>query len=280
MSLHKILSDIYTLEPFPRAAMQLVEIVADEKRALSEVAGIVMQDPNLTANVLRLANSASYGLKQQVASIDRAVSLLGGQIILEIALISMTAATFKNAQTGYGLLKGEPWRHAMTSAVFAREIAKRYGLKSADVVFTAGLIKDIGKVILDRYMSGAAARIDELIYEKGWPFFEAEKKVLGVDHAELGALAFEKWGFPEKLILIVRNHHLQKTPVVAPRETCAVFLGDTVCSMMGVGTGKDGLNYPFGDEHLLRYFDLQSFDSLVASLYLHLDSIKDLLTTA
>ena len=203
--------------------------------------------------------------------------LLGGQMILEIALFSMTAKTFQAPQKGYALHSGELWRHAMISAVFARELAKQHELKKVDTVFTAALIKDIGKVILNRYLVDAAEEIDALVEEQNLPFFEAEKTVLGIDHAELGALAFERWGLPENLVLIVRNHHLQKTPVVAPRETCIIHLADTICSMFGFGAGKDGLHYPFNEEILTRYFDLKDFQSIVARLFSHMGKLQDLM---
>lgn len=277
MSLHDIIHDIDTLEPFPQTAMQLISLVGDESRALAEVVDIVRTDANLASNVLRLANSAYFGLKRQVDSLDRAVMLLGGQMILEIALFSNTSRAFQAPQEGYALRAGELWRHAMVSAIFARDLAKQNGLNKVDAVFTAALIKDIGKVLLNRFMADAALEIDDLVEKGHMPFFEAEKKVLGIDHAELGALAFEKWGLPEKLVLMVRNHHLQKAPVVAPRETCIIYLADTICSMLGFGAGKDGLRYPFSDELLVRYFGIQDFQGMVTRLFLRLGNLQDLM---
>lgn len=277
MNARQIIADIDTLAPFPKTAYRLVELVADDSRSLAEIADVIKTDANLVTNVLRLANSAYFGLRQEVASIDRAVTLIGGQRILEIALLSMAAPVFEAPQAGYGLGEGELWKHAIVSATFAREIAKQNNLKSADLIYTAGLIKDIGKVILNRYMVKAAKAIDLLVYEHHFPFFRAERKVLGIDHAELSALAFEKWHFPERLVYIVRNHHIQKIPVVAPRETCTVFLGDTISSMLGVGAGKDGLIYPFNEDVLSRYFDLSNLDNLIFSLYPQISGITDLI---
>jgi putative nucleotidyltransferase with HDIG domain len=277
MNARRIISQIDNLAPFSETIHQLIALASDDSKSLAEIAGVIKTDANLVTNVLKLANSAYYGLKHEVDTIDRAVTLLGSQRILEIALLSMTAPAFQAPQKGYGLQKGELWKHSMVSAGYAREIAKQYDLKSADLIFTAGLIKDIGKVILNRYMTDAAEEIDELVNQQKVPFFEAEQKVLGISHAELSAIAFEKWNFPDKLVHIVRNHHLQSAPVVAPRETCTVFLGDTIASMLGIGTGKDGLNYPFSEEILSRYFDFRNLDTLVFSLYTGMGSIADLM---
>jgi putative nucleotidyltransferase with HDIG domain len=277
MNPNEIIADINTLTPFPETTYQLAALVSDDSRSLSEIIDVIKTDANLVTNVLRLANSAYYGLRQEVQSIDRAVAVLGGQRILEMALLATTASTFEAPQEGYALKKGELWRHSIISATFARKIAVQNGLKSADLIYTAALIKDIGKVILNRYMGRTAKAIDLLANQHHFAFYTAEKKVLGIDHAELGAIAFEKWNFPEKLVFIVRNHHLQKTPVVAPRETCAVFLGDNLASMLGIGTGKDGLIYPFQEELLSRYFDLQSPDRLVFSLFSEVKEISNLI---
>lgn len=277
MNVHEIISNIDSLAPFEETTYQLVELVTDDSRGLSDIAEVIKSDANLVSNVLRLANSAYYGLRQEVDSIDRATTLLGGQRVLEIALLSMAAPVFNDSQEGYGLGRGELWRHSIVSATFSREIAKQNGLNNVDLVFTAALIKDIGKVILDRYMQQAAKAIDLLVYEHNFPFLKAEKKVLGIDHAQLSAVAFEKWHLPEKLVAIVRNHHIQKTPVVAPRETCTVFLGDTIASMLGIGAGKDGLNYPFNEEVISRYFSLDGLDNLIYSLYSKLNGISGLM---
>ena len=277
MSLEEIIHEIGLLEPFSQTALQLVELVGDESRALAEVADVVKSDANLASNVLRLANSAYFGRQQQVDAIDRAVMLLGGRLVFEIALFSMTAGFFQQAQDGYALEAGELWRHSVTSAVFARELARQYGLAHVEVVFTAALIKDIGKVILNRFMAAADRQIDVLVEQQKMPFFEAEKMILGVDHAELGALALKQWGLPGNLVALVRNHHLQKPPVVAPRETCVIFLADSICSMLGLGTGKDGLHYPFREELLLRYFDVQDFQGLVSRMFTRLEKIETLL---
>lgn len=277
MNVNEIVSNIDSLAPFKETTYQLVELVTDDSRALSEIAAVIKTDANLVSNVLRLANSAYFGLRQEVASIDRAVALMGGQRVLEIALLSMAAPVFQGTQEGYNLKKGELWRHSIVSATFSREIAQKNGLNNADLIFTAALIKDIGKVILNRYMDQVAKAIDLLVYEHDIPFLIAEKKVLGIDHAQLSAMAFEKWNLPEKLVSIVRNHHIQKTPVVAPRETCTVFLGDIITSMLGIGTGKDGLNYIFNEDVLSRYFGLDGLDELIFSLFHELDGITDLM---
>jgi putative nucleotidyltransferase with HDIG domain len=276
MTIHEIINLIEMLEPFPQTAMQLIEIAADESRAIAEVCDLVKTDANLASNVLRLANSAYFGLKQEVDSLDRAVTLLGAQFILEIALFSMTASTFKDAQDGYALEAGELWRHSIISAIFARELAKEQNLKSVETIFTAALIKDIGKVILNRFILDAAMQIDDLVDQRNFSFSEAEKMILGIDHAELGALAFEKWHFPESLVLIVRNHHLQKAPAAVPRETCVVYLADTICSMLGFGAGRDGLNYPFNEDVLRRYFDIQNFEKTVTKLFGTIGDIEGL----
>lgn len=277
MNLQTIIGGIGALAPFPRTAMRIIDLAGDESRSTAEIADLVKTDANLAGNMLRLANSTYFGLKQKVDSIDRAVTLLGSRFLLEMALFSMTTEMFGAPQAGYALKAGELRRHAMVSAIFARELAKQYGLDKIETVFTAALIKDIGKTILNQHLVEASGEIDALIENQKVPFFEAEKAVLGIDHAELGAMALEQWDLPENLVIMVRNHHLQKDPVVAPREVCVIYLADTICSMFGFGAGKDGLHYPFSDDILLRYFDIQDLHGIMARLLVHVVKIDDLM---
>ncbi|MCP4747507.1 MAG: HDOD domain-containing protein [Desulfobacteraceae bacterium] len=280
MSVQKIIDEIESMAPFSQSSLQIIEMMSCPESGSSKVARVVKKDANLAANVLRLANSSFFGLKQKVDSIDHAVTIIGSKRVLEIALYSMTSAALKKPQLGYALKGGELWRHTVIGAAFAREIAIEQNLDNAEVVFTAALIKDLGKVILSRHLAEAEKEIDQLVFEKKMPFCEAEKKILGIDHAELAAIAFERWSFPENLIHVVRNHHLQKEPVIAPKETCIVFLGDVICSILGIGSGKDGLAYRFSDDILLRYFDIHNFHNLVSSLFSRisqLDQLADLL---
>ena len=167
-----------------------------------------------------------------------------------VDLVSMIggAENLRQAQSGYDLDEGELWRYSVSSALIARELAEKKGSKNNHLIFTAALLKDIGKVILNQYVAEASEKITNLVSEHGYSFTAAEKEVIGIDHAELGGMVAEKWKFSPKMEEIIRNHHLSEESSRSDFETCIVFLADTICMMMGIGGGSDGLAYKFHRE--------------------------------
>jgi putative nucleotidyltransferase with HDIG domain len=113
------------------------------------------------------------------------------------------------------------------------------------LVFTAALVKDIGKLLLGRFVAFSFEKINILVQSHGYSFNEAEKEIIGMSHEELGALIAEKWRFSEKLIYIIEHHHLSNVAARNDMETSLVYLADIVCMMMGMSTGVDGLAYRF-----------------------------------
>jgi HD-like signal output (HDOD) protein len=120
------------------------------------------------------------------------------------------------------------------------------------LVFTAALVKDMGKLILGRYVAFALEKINILVDSRGYSFNEAEKEVIGMNHEELGALMAKKWRFGEKLAYIIQNHHLSDESARGDTETALVYLADIVCMMMGMNSGVDGLAYRFYGDVLKR----------------------------
>ena len=133
----------------------------------------------------------------------------------------------------------------MASALIAQEIAGKCHFKNSSFVFTCALLKDLGKIILNDYVKDAAGEIMSGVRERGMTFLEAEKGVLGVDHAEIGARIGEKWGFSPLMVQVIRNHHIPKVNASEDLALPIVYLSDSICMMMGIGGGLDGLAYRY-----------------------------------
>lgn len=114
------------------------------------------------------------------------------------------------------------------------------------------MLKDIGKLILGRFVGPSLEKICILVILKGYSFNEAEKAIIGVNHEELGGILAEKWNFSEQLVYIIRNHHLSDESARDDVETCLVYLADLICMMMRIGAGVDGLAYKFHSDVLKR----------------------------
>lgn len=242
-----LIKEIDSLEPIPAVVNQIMNVLEKPQSSMSDIAEIIMFDPMLTANILKVANSAYFSLPRPIDSIQDAITVIGLDQIISIVLLNSASGNFKNKQVGYGLNEGELWKCAVSSAIIAKELALKKVPKSQHVIFTAALIKDIGKVVLDRFVEDSFGKIQKLVSEKGFSFREAEKKVIGIDHAELGGYIAKQWEFSPFMINIIKNHHIANHEQV-DLETSIVYLADNVCMMMGIGVGEDGLAYRFHEE--------------------------------
>ena len=253
IDLNDIVEQIDLLTPIPAIATQILAKSDDPDSSMSEIADLIVDDPALTANLLKICNSAYFGLPRKVESVKDAVTWIGLDQIVELVLTSSVSENFNKGLTGYGLGEGELWRHAVTSAHVAKFLANRYGFsQNKHLIYTAALLKDIGKLILGRFVAFSAERINILVHSQGYSFNDAEKNIIGMNHEELGALVGEKWSFSKQLIYIIRHHHLADESARQDCATSLVYLSDIVCMLMGICTGTDGLSYRFYSEVLRR----------------------------
>jgi putative nucleotidyltransferase with HDIG domain len=248
-----IISGIDTLTPIPPVAAQIMALAEDENSSMFDIADLIIHDPSITASLLKICNSAYFGLSRQIESVRDAITLLGLDQIVELVLLNGTAQNFRDEPDGYGLGEGELWHHAVLSAHVAKVLAKNHGLENKKhLIFTAALLKDIGKIIMGRFVAFSYEKINILVHSKGYSFNEAEKEIIGMNHEELGAEIGKKWRFGDKLIYIIRNHHMTDETCRNDPETALVYLADIVCMMIGFGTSVDGLAYRFYSDVLNR----------------------------
>ncbi len=247
-SLQTLMKEIQNLKPIPAVVNQLLAVVETQGSSMEDIANVIQYDPVITASILKACNSAFFGLKVPAESIKDAVNMLGIDQVIELALIKSGAEALSGSQEGYGLTEGDMWRYSVSSAVIAKQVAEKLSLKNKSTLFTSALIKDIGKIILEKHVSNSSQEITNLVKNKNHSFQEAEKKVLGIDHAELGAMIAKMWKFSPKMIKIIRHHHLTDKAMLKDKEIAAVYLADCICMMMGNGVGSDGLSYRFKDQ--------------------------------
>lgn len=173
--------------------------------------------------------------------------------LLEIILSLESVKLYGKACNGYDLDQGELWRHSVACALLSKIIAKRLNRQASPVHFTAALLHDIGKMVLSKFVKDYFEEIRSLTQKESLSFVEAEREVLGIDHAELGGRITEQWKFPNSIVSAVRYHH---TPFSAPEDSEVVqliYLCDTVALMTGIGGGADGLSYHAHGEVMKQY---------------------------
>ncbi len=231
----------------PGAAAKLLTLLDDPDTDVSLIENTVKYDPGLTANILKLTNSAYFGFPSKIGSIKQATLLLGPKRMIQLVVTSCVNAILQKPVPGYGLPGGELLRHSIAVSVAAEGLVKELDLQAADMIFTAALLHDIGKLVLGGFLDKELAEI-EAAAGGDVSFEKAERKVLGTDHAAVGAQILEGWSFPDEIVDAVRWHH--DPPEDANRSSPmidAVHVANVLCLMIGIGVGVEGLQYEPSD---------------------------------
>ena len=245
--LDALVRQVQDLPALPDVAFKVMRLVDDPKASANDIARTVSSDQALTARLLKLANSAFYGASRRVSTVSEAVVLLGMRTVKNMTLALKCQDMLERELPGYALQRGDLWRHSFCCAYAAQCLAKRAGYRVVEEVFVAGLLHDIGKVVLNVYLQGECADISAMAAAANIPFMDAERAVLGFDHAEAGGRVLEKWNLPLPLVECVRYHHTPRDQPTPSPLTSLVHVADVLCLMLGIGLGVDGLNYPLQD---------------------------------
>jgi len=197
-----------TLPSLPRVVSEMLRLLAEDEYNMDELMDLVQQDPALTARVLKLANSAIYGRPRQIDSLQQALVILGGKEIHRLVTTISVMRSFDDAFVRGRILDKELfWSHSVGTGELATRVAAYFHLSFRGVDFTAGLLHDVGKIVLDQHFHSEFRDCLDLSHRRGLPQFEAESKLLGLDHAEVGAVLAARWGLPDSLRAAIRNHH-------------------------------------------------------------------------
>jgi len=254
----KILRSVKDLPSMPQTVMKAREILNDEHSSFKELARVIETDQAIAAKILRMANSTYYGKAENVSSIQHASVVLGFRTLGDLITIAGTSEILGNELKGYRLESGALWQHSLGVAQGARCIARKKSEKLAEDAFAAGLIHDIGKLVLDPYLFDQAELLDEVLADGQRDFLQAENTLLGFDHAEIASDLCRQWGVPHSLTTAIRHHH---TPSRSNGDELAyiVHVADAVAMMSGLGTGVDGMLYEM-DEDAMNFLGLQEED--------------------
>jgi len=245
--------------PMSQAATKLITLLRDENADASDLEEALRHDPGLTANILKIANSAYFGGGGKIGSVRQAIVRLGWKKMRELVVASSVNATLDQPVAGYDLPPGELWRHAVAVSVAAELMVKLYKLPAAEEAFTAALLHDLGKTVLGSFVDGDIEEVQAAASD-GSSFEEAEREVFGMNHAEVGADLLAAWSLPPTIVDAVRWHHDPDAAEPASTLVDVVHLADALCLILGIGVGREGLQYHpssaaadrlgFGCEHL------------------------------
>lgn len=206
-ALERIISRVKQLPALPEVAGRLMELLGDPGSSIEEVNALISRDPALTATIIKLVNSSYYGLRKQVASLSRALSLLGFRTVKNIVLTAAATGLFETSETSDLFHARDFARHSVAQAVVCRYLARYSGCCDPETAFAAGLLHDIGKLLTDIAFHDRYSQIAGLARRENITYYEAETEVWELDHAAIGALLAKYWHFPPLLCDAIRHHH-------------------------------------------------------------------------
>ena len=238
--LEKRLKKVKELSTLPLVANNVIQLTQSPKSSALEVGEAISQDPALSSKVLRIANSAFYGFPRKITTIHLAIVVLGfaniRNIVLTASISDMMSGKMKNGNFDREAF----WKHSIACAITSKLIAKRLGFKNDEEVFLWGLLHDLGKIILDSHFRKEFTEVVHLVKKENILIRDAEKRVLGVDHAEVGGIVSERWNLPPALIKCVKLHHSPTLANESIRMVSIVHVADILCRALGLGNGGDG----------------------------------------
>lgn len=233
----KALSSIGDLATLPEVTIKIIAIVQDQKSTPHDLRDVIKSDPALSFKVLKVVNSAFYGLPGQIASVDRAIIVLGLPMATNIAIAASIARLFKGKRISQNFLAADLWHHSVAVAVAARSLAKLSPHPTmTDEIFVTGLIHDIGTLVERQAYPAQFAEVIDQCVENEQDFLDCERRIIGADHQAFGVGLTTKWKFPRHLRAAVGFHHNPELLSVEFRNMATlVQLADILCCQEKIG---------------------------------------------
>lgn len=277
-NIKEILSKIKSFPSMPATGAKMLKILEDPDTSVDEIEDILRHDPGLTVNVLKLANSAYFGIPSKVASTRQAVLLLGIKKLIQLVIASCVNAVMDKPVPGYNLPPGDLWRHSIAVSIAAESLVRDKKNIEGNDIFTPALLHDIGKLILGHFVKEEQEAIEK-IAGKGVPYVVAENMVLGTDHAEVGAQILTQWSFPSEVINTVRWHHDPDYPEQPGASNDIVYLANLLCQADGGCGQTETPSCDLSPSVIKRLgLDVNQFQEIKARVVQWVDELSDALS--
>lgn len=271
VTLDQIVENTSDLPALPTAAVAVMKESQAPNATAHSVARCLLQDQALTTRVLRLANSAFYGMQRKVSSPDEAVVVLGMRSVRNLAMIASTYNWIDKPLLAYSLEPKSFWEHSIGVAVASQVVAQQAVPGARDLAFVCGLLHDLGKVALSAWLERHSVAMSSLAVRLNVPIDQAEQRVLGFDHQQVGSRLAEAWNFPKALVDSIGHHHgpNEASPDTAMADV--VHVANYLVSTGDLAHGGDGLRYILNNESLdrlrIKAGDLEDLYTCVGTAY-------------
>jgi HD-like signal output (HDOD) protein len=265
----------------PTTYTQLDALIHDNNASADDISQVINADPALTTRLLKIVNSPYYGFPSQISTISRAITIVGTSELTQLVLATSVINAFKGIPED--LIKMEDfWRHSIACAITANTIAKKCKIPAAEHFFIAGLLQNIGSLVLYQTVPELAKEAITSALFCNETIYESERRLLGFDHSEVGEALAKKWRFPAALTEAIRHHHTPSEAELFPIETAIVHLAD----IMVTAAGTFGHS---GDRHVPRLdpqawaelkLDEQQLPDIMQQVTEKIDDLTSVLATA
>jgi putative nucleotidyltransferase with HDIG domain len=236
----KILKAVEDLPPMPNVIIKIQKLLLDPNAGANQIAALIETDQAIATKVLKTANSPFYGMSGKVSSVHHAAVTLGFKTLSEITTITAFSSLLGKKLPGYGYNSDELWEHSLAVALASKIIAEKINPESTHEALTAGLIHDIGKLILDPYVFEKRKAFDQFMEGGNQTCLNAEKQILGVDHAEIAFEICKNWDFPDPLTFSIKYHHCPSRSN-GNKMAFILHLADYIAVLSGAGYDLDDI---------------------------------------
>lgn len=252
VKLELILKRVQNLPPLPTSALRVIALLRNPETSAKDLELVIGQDPSLTAGILKQANSAYYGYARRISSLQEAIVLLGFQVVQSLAMSVALAPLLKTPLVGYEVEQDGLWKHSILTGIAAKSICKRLKLPGGEAAFTAGLLHDIGKLVISMYVQEVGSYLIERVTVAKLSYVELEEKVIGYSHATVGGFMARSWNLPDDLVGSIANHHSPSQAQNNIQLATVVHIANGLANILGVGGGVDSFLNPIQQEALDR----------------------------
>lgn len=231
----------------PMIYQRLMEVINHPRGGTSDVANVIREDTALTARLLKVVNSAFFAFPRRIETVSQAVTVVGTSQVRDLALATSVVALFKDVPPDLVEMDGF-WRHSLACGAGARVLAGLRRETNIERFFVAGILHDLGKLILCLKVPVEAREAFQLAREQNLLLYEAERRVFGFDHAQVGEALLTQWNMPLSLREALRFHHDPRRAERFPIEAAAVHAADVLANALGLGNGGEVFVPPLSEE--------------------------------